>query len=83
MSTKPQSFKDSLKELAPAYVVSFVLCYMLFFFEPLNTYASNMLNFNYDLKIYFFLFWDYLEYFSSVFRQFFLWFILYVENSRK
>ncbi|MDE7400014.1 MAG: sulfatase-like hydrolase/transferase [Oscillospiraceae bacterium] len=54
MNAKSRTVKDSLKELAPAYIVSFVLCYMLFFFEPLNTYASNMLNFNYDLKTYIF-----------------------------
>lgn len=54
MSTKSQSVKDSLRELAPAYIVSFSVCYMLFFFEPLNTYASNMLNFNYDFTFYIF-----------------------------
>lgn len=52
MKIKNQTFKDYLKELAPAYIISFTLCYMLFFFEPINTYASNMLDFNYDLKIY-------------------------------
>lgn len=49
MGTK--SVKESLKELAPAYISLFVFCYMLFFFEPINTYAQNTIDFWYDLKI--------------------------------
>lgn len=51
MSTKSRTVKDSLKELAPAYIVSFVLCYMLFFFEPLSTYAQNIYDLWYDMKM--------------------------------
>lgn len=50
---KIKVFKDSLKELAPAYIISFVLCYMMFFFEPLNTYALNINSFWYDMSIFF------------------------------
>lgn len=50
MSTKPQSFKDSLKELAPAYIISFSLSFMLLFYEPVNTFAHNTLSFWYDIS---------------------------------
>lgn len=50
MNTKTRSLKDSLKELAPAYIISFSLSFMLFFYEPLNTFAYNTLSFWYDLK---------------------------------
>lgn len=49
MNTK--SLKDSLKELAPAYIISFTLCYMLFFFDPISTYAQNTFDLWYDMKM--------------------------------
>lgn len=39
----------SLKQLLPAYIISFVFCYMLFIFEPLLMYSTNQLDFWFDL----------------------------------
>lgn len=41
--------KTSLKQLLPAYIISFVFCYMLFIFEPLLMYSTNQLDFWFDL----------------------------------
>lgn len=51
MNTKAQSVKNSLKELAPALIISFVFNYMLFLYEPINTYSSNKMSFWFDFKI--------------------------------
>lgn len=50
MNAKSQSVKDSLKELAPAYIISFSLIFMLLFYEPINTFASNTLDFWFDIN---------------------------------
>ena len=50
MNAKCQSVKDSLKELAPAYIISFSLSFMLLFYEPVNTFASNTLDFWFDIN---------------------------------
>lgn len=54
MNTKTKSGRNTFKEFAPALIISFSLCYMLFFFEPLNTFASNALDFSFDFKLYIF-----------------------------
>lgn len=41
--------KALLKQLLPAYIISFVFCYMLFIFEPLLMYSTNQLDFWFDL----------------------------------
>lgn len=41
--------KISLKQLLPAYIISFVFCFMLFIFEPLLMYSTNQLDFWFDL----------------------------------
>lgn len=41
--------KLSLKQLLPAYIISFVFCFMLFVFEPLLMYSMNQLDFWFDL----------------------------------
>ena len=47
----PSKFKAALKELLPAYIVTFVFCYMLFVFEPLLMYSTNQLDFWFDLAL--------------------------------
>lgn len=37
-------------QLLPAYIISFVFCYMLFIFEPLLMYSTNQLDFWFDLQ---------------------------------
>ena len=44
-------FKSALKELLPAYIVTFTFCYMLFVFEPLLMYSTNQLDFWFDLGL--------------------------------
>lgn len=43
--------KASLKQLLPAYIISFVFCYMLFVFEPLLMYSTNQLDLWFDLPL--------------------------------
>lgn len=52
MSTSKQSskFKSLLTQLLPAYIISFVFCFMLFVFEPLLMYSTNQLDFWFDLR---------------------------------
>ncbi len=38
-----------MKKLIPAYILSFVVCFMLFFNEPLIMYATNKNDFGFDL----------------------------------
>ena len=38
-----------MKKLVPAYVISFVLCFMLFIYEPLLMYSSNIDDFWFDI----------------------------------
>lgn len=38
-----------MKKLVPAYVLSFVICFMLFIYEPLLMYASNINDFWFDI----------------------------------
>lgn len=47
----PSKFKAALKELLPAYIITFVFCYMLFVFEPLLMYSTNQLDFWFDLSL--------------------------------
>ena len=54
MNTSEQhssKFKAALKELLPAYIVTFVFSYMLFIFEPLLMYSTNQLDFWFDLAL--------------------------------
>lgn len=44
-------FKAAIKELLPAYIITFVFCYMLFVFEPLLMYSTNQLDFWFDLAL--------------------------------
>lgn len=37
-------------QLLPAYIISFVFCFMLFIFEPLLMYSTNQLDFWFDLR---------------------------------
>ena len=47
----PSKFKATLKELLPAYIITFVFCYMLFVYEPILMYSTNQLDFWFDLAI--------------------------------
>ena len=38
-----------MKKLLPAYLLSFVICFMLFVIEPLSLFAANRDDFNYNL----------------------------------
>lgn len=42
--------KEILKELIPAYILSFVTSFMLYIYEPILTYSSNIDDFWFDLK---------------------------------
>ena len=44
-------FKETIRELLPAYIVTFVFSYMLFVFEPLLMYSTNQLDFWFDLAL--------------------------------
>lgn len=43
-------FKEILKDLIPAYILSFVASFMLYIYEPILTYSSNIDDFWFDLK---------------------------------
>ena len=47
----PSKFKAALKELLPAYIITFVFCYMLFVYEPILLYTTNQLDFWFDLAL--------------------------------
>ncbi|MDE6732300.1 MAG: sulfatase-like hydrolase/transferase [Oscillospiraceae bacterium] len=49
-SKQTSKFKSSLTQLLPAYIISFVFCFMLFIFEPLLMYSTNQLDFWFDLR---------------------------------
>ena len=48
-SEKNFSPKEAVKQLAPAYIISFALCYMLFLYEPVLMYSTNIDDFWFDL----------------------------------
>lgn len=39
-----------MKKLIPAYILSFIICFMLFVMEPLTLFAVNRDDFNYNLR---------------------------------
>ena len=47
----PSKFKAALKELLPAYIITFTFCYMLFVYEPMLMYSTNQLDFWFDLAL--------------------------------
>ena len=47
----PSKFKAALKELLPAYIITFTFCYMLFVYEPILMYSTNQLDFWFDLAL--------------------------------
>lgn len=49
-SEKKFGFKEAAKQLAPSYIITFTLCYMLFVFEPVLMYSTNIDDFWFDLK---------------------------------
>lgn len=49
--SKNDNAKDILKQLAPCWIISFALCYMLFIYEPLMMYATNREDFWFDFGI--------------------------------
>lgn len=49
-SKQSSKLKNSLMQLLPAYIISFVFCFMLFVFEPLLMYSTNQLDFWFDLQ---------------------------------
>lgn len=42
--------KNSLKNLTPAYILSFVISFMLYIYEPILTYSTNINDFWFDFK---------------------------------
>lgn len=48
---KRKKVKGMLKDLAPAFLILFSGCFMLFFFEPLLAYSTNMNDFWFDFRI--------------------------------
>lgn len=51
VSTKKAGAKGIIKDLAPCWIILFVLCYMLFLYEPLMMYATNRDDFWFDFGI--------------------------------
>lgn len=49
-SVKKFGFKEAAKQLAPSYIITFALCYMLFVFEPVLMYSTNIDDFWFDLE---------------------------------
>ena len=47
----PSKFKAAIKELLPAYIITFTFCYMLFVYEPILMYSTNQLDFWFDLAL--------------------------------
>lgn len=48
---KQKWIKGLIKDLAPACIILFTGCFMLFFFEPLLIYATNMNGFWFDIRM--------------------------------
>ena len=48
---KKTTAKDTLKQLIPFWIISFVFCYMLFVYEPLMMYCTNKDDFWFDFGI--------------------------------
>ena len=46
---KQKWIKGLIKDLAPACIILFAGCFMLFFFEPVLIYATNMNGFWFDM----------------------------------
>ena len=61
-----KGIKGVVKDLAPACILLFVSCFMLFIFEPILMYATNMLDFWFDFSI---MIWP-------VLRIFFIFFLI-------
>lgn len=40
-----------MKKVIPAYILSFIICFMLFIYEPITMYANNINDFWFDLRI--------------------------------
>lgn len=49
--SKKTIVKDTVKQLAPCWIISFALCYMLFVYEPLMMYCTNKDDFWFDFGI--------------------------------
>ena len=47
----PSKFKAAFKELLPAYIITFVFCYMLFVYEPVLMYSTNQIDLWFDLVL--------------------------------
>jgi len=58
---KQRKTKGILEELAPAYLLVFVGCFMLFIYEPLLMYSTNMNDFWFDFRI---MIWPVLKIFG-------------------
>lgn len=51
VSEKKTGAGDTLKQLVPCWIISFVFCYMLFIYEPLMMYGTNKDDFWFDFGI--------------------------------
>ena len=45
--------KNNIKNLMPAYILSFVISFMLYVYEPILIYSSNVNDFWFDFKTMF------------------------------
>lgn len=68
-----KGIKGVIKDLAPACVVLFVSCFMMFVFEPILIYATNINDFWFDIRI---LIWPVLSMFAVFFLEGFVFIIL-------
>ena len=50
-SERKSNAKDILKQAVPCWIISFALCFMLFFYEPIMMYVTNKDNFWFDFGI--------------------------------
>lgn len=48
---KKKQIRGMVRDLAPAFLIMFAVCFMLFVFEPLLTYSTNMVDFWFDFKM--------------------------------
>lgn len=51
VSEKRRDAKSALKQLAPGWIISYAVCYMLFVYEPLMMYCTNKDDFWFDFGI--------------------------------
>ena len=42
--------KDNIKRLVPAYILAFAVSFMIYIYEPILTYSTNINDFWFDLK---------------------------------